>query len=85
MSNPLPSCMETMSRIADTAWQALLFLMLGMPVAWASGVSISNLTITTFKQIAKLSDADIEKIDANMPFSADQIRDWRDQAKELAK
>ncbi|MCR5856595.1 50S ribosomal protein L21 [Mesorhizobium sp. J428] len=41
--------------------------------------------ITTFKQIAKLSDADIEKIDANMPFSADQIRDWRDQAKELAK
>jgi len=41
--------------------------------------------ITTFKQIAKLSDADIEKIDAKMPFSADQIRDWRDQAKELAK
>nr|WP_295468428.1 50S ribosomal protein L21 [Mesorhizobium sp.] len=41
--------------------------------------------ITTFKQIAKLSDDDIEKIDANMPFSADQIRDWRDQAKELAK
>ena len=41
--------------------------------------------ITTFKQIAKLSDADIETIDANMPFSADQIRDWRDQAKELAK
>lgn len=41
--------------------------------------------ITTFKQIAKLSDADIDKIDANMPFSADQIRDWRDQAKELAK
>lgn len=41
--------------------------------------------ITTFKQIAELTDADIEKIDANMPFSADQIRDWRDQAKELAK
>ena len=41
--------------------------------------------ITTFKQIAKLSDADIETIDASMPFSADQIRDWRDQAKELAK
>jgi hypothetical protein len=56
MSKPLPSCMATMSRIAariaDTACQALLFLMLGMPVAWASGVSISNLTITTFKQIA---------------------------------
>ena len=34
MSNPLPPCMATMSRIAariaDTAWQALLFLMLGM-------------------------------------------------------
>lgn len=41
--------------------------------------------ITTFKQLAKLTDADVEKIDANMPFSADQIRDWRDQAKELAK
>jgi large subunit ribosomal protein L21 len=41
--------------------------------------------ITTFKQIAKLSDADIEKIDANMPFSSDQISDWREQAKELAK
>lgn len=41
--------------------------------------------ITTFAQIAKLTDADVEKIDANMSFSADQIRDWREQAKELAK
>ncbi len=41
--------------------------------------------ITTFAQIAALSDADVEKIDANMPFSADQIKDWREQAKELAK
>jgi large subunit ribosomal protein L21 len=41
--------------------------------------------ITTFKQIAKLSDADIETIDANMPFSSEQISDWREQAKELAK
>jgi len=41
--------------------------------------------ITTFAQVAKLSDKDIEKIDANMPFSAEQIRDWREQAKELAK
>jgi len=41
--------------------------------------------ITTFAQIAKLSDADVEKIDAAMPFSADQIKDWREQAKELAK
>lgn len=41
--------------------------------------------ITTFAQIAKLSDADVEKIDAAMPFSAEQIGDWREQAKELAK
>ena len=41
--------------------------------------------ITSFAQIAALSDADVETIDANMPFSADQIRDWREQAKELAK
>jgi len=41
--------------------------------------------ITTFKQIAKLSDADIETIDANMPFSSEQISNWREQAKELAK
>ena len=41
--------------------------------------------IVTFAQIAKLSDADVKKIDEAMPFSADQIKDWRDQAKELAK
>ena len=41
--------------------------------------------ITTFAQIAKLSDKDIAKIDDAMPFSADQITDWREQAKELAK
>lgn len=41
--------------------------------------------ITTFAQVAALTDADIETIDANMPFSADQISDWREQAKELAK
>ena len=41
--------------------------------------------ITSFAQIAALSDADVETIDANMPFSADQIGDWREQAKELAK
>ena len=38
--------------------------------------------ITTFAQIAALSDADIAKIDENMPFSADQIKDWQTQAKE---
>jgi large subunit ribosomal protein L21 len=41
--------------------------------------------ITTFAQIAKLSDKDIARIDEAMPFSADQISDWRDQAKELVK
>ncbi len=41
--------------------------------------------ITTFAQIAGLTDAEIETIDAAMPFSADQIKDWREQAKELAK
>lgn len=41
--------------------------------------------ITTFAQIAALSDADVARIDENMPFSADQISDWREQAKELAK
>jgi large subunit ribosomal protein L21 len=40
--------------------------------------------ITTFAQIAALSDADIERIDAAMPFSAEQIGDWREQAKKLA-
>lgn len=40
--------------------------------------------LTTFKQLAKLSDADVAKIDENMPFSAAQIEDWREQAKGLA-
>ncbi|HEY9057918.1 MAG TPA: 50S ribosomal protein L21 [Aurantimonas sp.] len=41
--------------------------------------------ITTFAQIAKLSDKDVARIDEHMPFSAAQIEDWREQAKELAK
>lgn len=41
--------------------------------------------ITTYAQIARLTDKEIEKIDAAMPFSADQIRDWRDQAGKLAE
>ena len=41
--------------------------------------------ITTFAQIAAFTDADIERIDAAMPFSAAQIADWRAQAAELAK
>ena len=41
--------------------------------------------ITTFAQVAALSDADITRIDEAMPFSAEQISDWREQAKALAK
>ena len=41
--------------------------------------------ITTFAQIAALTDDEVAKIDENMPFSADQISDWREQAKEKAK
>jgi large subunit ribosomal protein L21 len=41
--------------------------------------------IATFAQIAALTDEDVARIDANMPFSADQIADWREQAKALAQ
>ena len=39
--------------------------------------------ITTFAQIAALNEDDIERIDAYMPFSAAQIRTWREQAEAL--
>ncbi len=41
--------------------------------------------ITTFAQIAALTDEEIARIDEAMPFSAAQITDWREQAAELAK
>ena len=41
--------------------------------------------ITTFAQIAALTDEEIASIDEAMPFSAAQITDWREQAAELAK
>ena len=41
--------------------------------------------ITTFAQIAALSEEEIVKIDEYMPFSADQIKDWQAQAKEKTK
>ena len=41
--------------------------------------------ITTFAQLASLTDDDVAKIDANMPFSSEQIRDWSEQAKALSK
>ncbi len=41
--------------------------------------------ITTYAQVAALTDEDVVRIDEAMPFSADQIKDWREQAAELAK
>lgn len=39
--------------------------------------------ITTFKQIAELTDDEVEKVDTYMPFSAAQIRTWQEQARTL--
>ena len=41
--------------------------------------------ITTFRQIADLSDDDIQRVDDYMPFSSAQIRDWQGQAREFIK
>ena len=41
--------------------------------------------IMTFAQIAALTDEEIVKVDEYMPFSADQINDWKAQAQEKAK
>ena len=41
--------------------------------------------IITYAQIAALTADDIAKVDENMPFSADQIKDWQEQAKALVK
>lgn len=41
--------------------------------------------ITSYAQLAALSDEEIAKIDGTLPFSADQINDWRAQAKDLSK
>ncbi|WEX09789.1 50S ribosomal protein L21 [Chelativorans sp. AA-79] len=41
--------------------------------------------LTTFAQLAALTDEDIARIDEAMPFSAEQIQDWREQAKKLAQ
>ena len=41
--------------------------------------------ITQFAQVAALTDKDIETIDEAMPFSAEQISDWRAQAKDMVK
>ncbi|MEO0545078.1 MAG: 50S ribosomal protein L21 [Pseudomonadota bacterium] len=41
--------------------------------------------IMTYAQIAALTEDEIVKVDEYMPFSADQIKDWQEQAKELIK
>src|SRR5690606_18278838 len=41
-----------MQRSFKQPWQYLVLMLLGMPLAWAAGVSISNVTVTTVKQIA---------------------------------
>lgn len=40
--------------------------------------------IMTFAQIAALTDEDVARVDEYMPFSADQINDWKAQAKAKA-
>ncbi len=40
--------------------------------------------ITTFAQIAALTKEDVVKVDEYMPFSADQINDWKAQAEKMA-
>ncbi|MEO1703028.1 MAG: 50S ribosomal protein L21 [Pseudomonadota bacterium] len=39
--------------------------------------------IMTYAQIAALTEEEIVKVDEYMPFSAEQIKDWQSQAKEL--
>ena len=56
------------------------FAELGVPAALVSALAEQG--ITTFKQLAELTDADVETIDANMPFSAEQIRGHADPGAE---
>ncbi|MCP1200944.1 50S ribosomal protein L21 [Notoacmeibacter sp. MSK16QG-6] len=45
---------------------------------------LNDAGITTYAQLAALTDKRIDELDADMPFSAAQLQDWREQAKELA-
>lgn len=44
---------------------------------------LNELGITQFAQLAAMSDSDIERLDAAIPRSVDQISDWRTQAQEI--
>ncbi len=45
---------------------------------------LNDAGIATYADLAALSDERIEELDANMPFSAAQLKDWREQAAALA-
>jgi large subunit ribosomal protein L21 len=77
---------------AETAQAATLFtapkgkaddLTLIKGIGPVAQTQLNEQGITTFAQIAKLTDKQIAMIDEAMPFSAEQISDWRDQAKAM--
>lgn len=44
---------------------------------------LNELGITHFSQLAEMTDADLEQLDAVLPRGAEQIADWRTQAQEI--
>jgi large subunit ribosomal protein L21 len=83
---------EPKAKVAETAAAPLFKAPKGEPddltvikgIGPVAAKDLAEQGIITFAQLAKLSDKDVAKIDEHMPFSADQIKDWREQAKELA-
>jgi large subunit ribosomal protein L22 len=49
----------------------------------ALALRLNEIGVTQFAQLAEMSDADIERLDAAVPRSFDQISDWRTQAQEI--
>ena len=84
---------EPKAKVAETAAAPLFKAPKGEPddltvikgIGPVAAKDLAEQGIITFAQLAKLTDKDVAKIDEHMPFSADQIKDWREQAKELAK
>ncbi|MEI9431179.1 50S ribosomal protein L21 [Mesorhizobium sp. Cs1299R1N3] len=83
---------ESKAKAAETAAAPLFKAPKGEPddltvikgIGPVAAKDLAEQGIITFAQLAKLTDKDVAKIDEHMPFSADQIKDWREQAKELA-
>lgn len=83
---------EPKAKVAETAAAPLFKAPKGEPddltvikgIGPVAAKDLAEQGIITFAQLAKLTDKDVAKIDEHMPFSADQIKDWREQAKELA-